>query len=82
MKLPRDLSGRDLVQALVRHWGYQQVNQVGSHIILQTDEPTHHRLSVPDHKALRVGTLNAIVRSVAEAKRSTRDEVTHSLSGR
>jgi hypothetical protein len=30
MKLPRDLYGRELAAALCRHWGYQQVNQVGS----------------------------------------------------
>ena len=40
MKLPRDVSGRDLVKVLVRDWGYRQVHQVGSHIILQTDTPS------------------------------------------
>lgn len=39
MKLPCDISGRELVKALCRHWSYQQVHQVGSHIILQTDSP-------------------------------------------
>jgi predicted RNA binding protein YcfA (HicA-like mRNA interferase family) len=47
VKLPRDLSGRDLAKALVQHWGYRQVNQVGSHIVLQTDTPVAHRISVP-----------------------------------
>jgi hypothetical protein len=42
---------------------------------LQTDDPIHHRLSVPDHDPLRVGTLNAILRAVAQAKNVTRDEV-------
>jgi hypothetical protein len=56
VKLPRDLSGRTLVAVLVRDWGYRQVNQV-SHIILQTDAPVHHRLAIPDHSRLRVGTL-------------------------
>lgn len=36
MKLPRDLYGRDLVQVLCNRWAYAKVNQVGSHIILQT----------------------------------------------
>lgn len=30
MKLPRDLCGRDLAATLCRHWGYRQVNQVGT----------------------------------------------------
>jgi len=59
--------------------GYRQVNQVGSHIILQTEEPVHHRQSVPDHSQLRIGTLNAILRSVAQAKRVTREAILESF---
>jgi hypothetical protein len=30
MKIPRDLSGHDLVQALCRNWGYRIIHQEGS----------------------------------------------------
>ena len=79
MKLPRDVSGRDLVKALCRDWGYRQVHQVGSHIILQTDAPQSHRISIPDHSPLRLGTFNAILRAVAQAKQVGKDEVLRSL---
>ena len=79
MKLPRDVTGKALVAALVRHWGYRQVNQVGSHIILQTDTPSPHRLSVPDHNPLRIGTLNAILRAVAKTKAVSREDIIASL---
>lgn len=79
MKLPRDLHGRDLAAVLCRQWGYQQVNQVGSHIILQTEPPTHQRLAIPDHKPLRIGTLNAVLRAVAATKQTTREAVLASL---
>lgn len=75
MKLPRDLPGRELARVLCTRWGYQKVHQVGSHIILQTELPKHHRLSVPDHKPLRVGTLNAILREVAAAKGVGREDI-------
>lgn len=75
MKLPRDLSGQSLVKHLVKHWGYQQVHQVGSHIILQTQVPSSHRIAVPAHNPLRVGTLNAILASVAAHKNVTKDEI-------
>ncbi|MEI6194053.1 MAG: type II toxin-antitoxin system HicA family toxin [Verrucomicrobiota bacterium] len=68
MKIPRDLSGAQLVKGLCRDWAYRVVHQEGSHIILQTDAPTPHRLSVPNHNPLRVGTLNSIVRAVAAHK--------------
>jgi len=79
LKVPRDLQGRDLAEALCRHWGYRRVHQVGSHIILQTDDPGHHRLSVPDHKPLRIGTLSAILRDVAAAKHVAREDILASL---
>jgi predicted RNA binding protein YcfA (HicA-like mRNA interferase family) len=79
VKIPRDLYGRDLAAVLCRRWDYKQVNQVGSHIILQTEVPGHHRLSVPDHKPLRLGTLNAILRSVAAAKGVSREDLLASL---
>lgn len=75
MKLPRDLRGRDLAQVLCSRWGYAKVNQVGSHVILQTETPGHHRLSVPDHQPLRLGTLNAILREVAKAKGISREDI-------
>lgn len=75
MKLPRDLSGQSLVKHLAKHWGYRQVHQVGSHIILQTQEPSPHRIAVPAHSPLRIGTLSSIVAAVAAHKSVTRDEV-------
>ena len=39
MKLPRDLSGSELVKALCKHYGYVRIHQEGSHIILQAERP-------------------------------------------
>jgi predicted RNA binding protein YcfA (HicA-like mRNA interferase family) len=75
MKLPRDLSGDELIALLCKHWGYARVNQVGSHVILQTLEPSPHRIAVPAHKFLRVGTLNAILASVAAHKNVAKDAI-------
>jgi len=79
MKLPRDVSGRDLAAALCRHWGYEEVHQAGSHIILQTERPTPHRVAIPAHKALRIGTLNGILRDVADHKGVGRHAILDSL---
>jgi len=79
MELPRDLSGVDLVKALCSHWAYVQVHQTGSHIILDTEYPSHHRLAVPAHKSLRIGTLNNILRAVAAHKGVTRADILSTL---
>jgi hypothetical protein len=39
MKLPPDLSGRELADALCRHWTDRDVHHSGSHIILDTEQP-------------------------------------------
>ena len=75
MKLPRDLSGVDLIRVLCKHYGYRRVHQEGSHVILETDSPRQHRLSVPNHDPLRIGTLNAILRAVAEVQGVEKEEI-------
>jgi predicted RNA binding protein YcfA (HicA-like mRNA interferase family) len=79
MKIPRDLSGAQLVKYLCRDWGYRVVHQEGSHIILQTDLPIHQRLSVPNHNPLRVGTLNSIIRAVSTHKGVDRQRLLDTL---
>jgi predicted RNA binding protein YcfA (HicA-like mRNA interferase family) len=59
MKLPTDLSGRELVRVLLRA-GFVVNRQKGSHIILRRDEP-FARVVVPDHKRIRPGTLRQIL---------------------
>ena len=51
----------------------------GSHIILQTEIPSYQRLSVPAHKTLRIGTLNAILNLVAEHKGVSRETLLDSI---
>lgn len=79
MKVPRDLSGTELVRCLCKRWGYRRVHQAGSHVILDTDEPSPHRISVPAHKTLRLGTLRSILRDVARHKNVNRDDILASL---
>jgi predicted RNA binding protein YcfA (HicA-like mRNA interferase family) len=79
MKLPRDLSGESLIKHLCKHWGYQRVHQVGSHVILQAHEPVAHRIAVPEHSALRIGTLNAILSAVATHKNVAKEEILKGL---
>lgn len=79
MKIPRDLSGQDLVKELCRNWEYHVVHQEGSHVVLETSGPTHQRIVVPAHHHLRIGTLSAILRSVARHKGVKREDILRSL---
>lgn len=81
MKLPRDLSGGQLIGRLQRRFGYRKVHQEGSHIVLQVEAPRRHRVTVPDHKVLRLGTLNVILRAVAQAHGLRKEELAERLLG-
>jgi len=59
--------------------GYSVVHQVGSHIILQTEDPSHQRLPVPAHEFLRIGTLNSILRLVATHKGVGKEDILENL---
>jgi hypothetical protein len=75
MKTPRDVSDVSLADLLCRKWQYSKVHQAGSHIILETSEPTHHRIAIPNHHPLRLGTLSSILPSVARHKAVERDAI-------
>jgi len=64
VRLPRDLSGRDLVRAL-RGYGYAVTRETGSHMRLTTQQGGEHHVTIPDHASLRVGTLASILGEVA-----------------
>ncbi len=74
MKLPRDLSGQDLVKAL-RRLGYEVSHQTGSHIRLTTQEQGEHHITIPAHNPLKIGTLNAILKNVANHLKLEREEL-------
>jgi predicted RNA binding protein YcfA (HicA-like mRNA interferase family) len=58
----RILSGREVCRMLAQH-GYEEIRQRGSHIIMQKKtEDSTITIPVPNHKALRTGTLMSIIR--------------------
>ncbi len=64
MRLPRNVSGRDLAKALERY-GYAVDRQVGSHIRLTTQQNGEHHVTIPDHNPMRIGTLSQVIGDVA-----------------
>lgn len=80
MRIPRDLSGRELAR-LLQAYGYVVTRQTGSHMRLTTTQEGEHHLTVPDHKNLRVGTLVAILGEVATHFGLEREAVIRGLFG-
>ena len=80
MRLPRDLTGGQLIRALGQ-LGYSPTRQTGSHVRLTCELPAQHHITVPLHDPLRIGTLAAILSAVAESRGLTRDELQQHLFG-
>ncbi|HEX9785894.1 MAG TPA: N-6 DNA methylase, partial [Opitutaceae bacterium] len=57
MKLPRDVSGAQLINAL-RRLGYQQDRQRGSHVRVTRQRDGEDHEAIPNHNAIKVGTLD------------------------
>lgn len=74
MKLPRNVSGYELVKGLQRV-GYHFARQTGDHVRLTTSVNGEHHVTVPLHNPLKVGTLAAILAAVAAQLRKDKDEL-------
>ena len=65
MKIPRDISGKDLSGKL-ENFGYKITRQSGSHMRLTTQQKKTHHITIPNHDSLRIGTISAILTDVSE----------------
>ena len=82
MKLPRDIGGQELGR-LLRRYGYEITRKTGSHLRLtSTTKGTEHHITIPAHKQLRVGTLNAILTDVASYLEMDRQTLVEELFGK
>ncbi len=66
-KLPI-LSGQEVCKILSRH-NFVEVRQRGSHIVMQKRTPEGTiTIPVPNHKEIRIGTLQSIIRQSGVSK--------------
>ena len=78
MKRPRDLSASDLVLRL-KPFGYRVTRQVGSHLRLTTDQNGQHHITVPAHRRLTIGKINAVVWELVRHFGQPRGEIARRL---
>jgi predicted RNA binding protein YcfA (HicA-like mRNA interferase family) len=77
-RLPRDIDGNELAKALGK-LGYRIVRQSGDHMRLTTYRNGAHHITIPDHRPLKTGTLQAILREVGRHHGLARDELLRQL---
>jgi len=80
MRIPKDLSGQDLIRYL-KPYGYIITRQSGSHIRLTTDQQGQHHITIPNHDPLKIGTLSAILTDIAIHFNKSKDQLVKELFG-
>lgn len=80
MKIPRDLSGADLIKYL-KPYGYVVTRQSGSHVRLTTEKNGQHHITIPNHDPLKIGTLSSIINEIASHLNMSRDQILNELFG-
>ena len=79
MKIPRDLSGDELIRKLQKI-GYVIVRQKGSHIRLSKKyNEGEHPITIPNHNPIKIGTLNNILTDLAEKMKISKSELVEQL---
>ena len=80
MRRPRDVSGKELAK-LLRPLGYRVTRQVGSHMRLTTEQKGQHHITVPAHKRLTIGKINAALWEISRHFSMPRKELMSMLFG-
>ncbi|CAN5578363.1 hypothetical protein BH09BAC4_BH09BAC4_24990 [soil metagenome] len=78
MKIPRNLTGLELIK-LLKPFGYEAVRQTGSHIRIQTMQNGQHYETIPRHDPIKIGTLNNILKNIAEHVDLSKEELAKQL---
>ena len=78
MRLPRDLTGKKFAK-IVEVLGYRIERQTGSHIRLTTSKNGEHHITITNHSPIKIGTLNAILKDIANHFETTRDNLIDQL---
>jgi predicted RNA binding protein YcfA (HicA-like mRNA interferase family) len=81
MKLPRDVSGRDLIKSLQKSH-YEITRQKGSHVRMTCrNSKGEHHLTIPDHDTLKIGTLSSILQDISNFQGLSKEEIINILFG-
>lgn len=78
-RLPRDISGKILAK-LLKKYKYEKVREIGSHIRLVSKfNDYEHKITIPDHKSIKIGTLNNILDDISNYLKISKSELVKEL---
>lgn len=66
---------------MLKPFGYTVTRQLGSHMRLTTEERGQHHITVPAHKQLTIGKINAVLWELSRHFRLPRETILKELFG-
>lgn len=66
--------GTELIK-LLKPFGYEVARQTGSHIRIQTMQHGQHHETIPRHDPIKIGTLNNILKNIADHFDLTKEQL-------
>ncbi len=78
-RIPRDVSAKLLINKL-QLYNYEVVRKKGSHVRLKSElmGKTHY-ITIPDKIAIKVGTLNSILKDISTYLKISKEELIYNL---
>jgi predicted RNA binding protein YcfA (HicA-like mRNA interferase family) len=80
MKIPRNISGKQLSK-LLKRFDFEITRQSGSHMRLSTYIRGEFHITIPNHKSLKIGTLNNILSEIANYLEIEKEQLIKELFG-
>lgn len=78
-KIPRDVSCKPLVK-LLKKYGYEIVRQTASHVRLSSNlKGSTHHITIPYHSSIKIGSLNKILKEIAEYLKTDKESLVNEL---
>ena len=78
-RIPRDISGKELAK-LRRKYDYKIERRGGSHIrLVSHSKGFEHKIIIPDHESIKIGTLNNILNDLADYLKMTKEKLIEEL---
>ena len=78
MKIPKDLNAREFIKILEK-LDYYPTRQTGSHIRLSNNFDPQHHITIPNHRPLKIGTLNSILKELSQVRSVDKSEIIKQL---
>ena len=78
-RIPRDISGKEFAK-LLKKYDFEVERERESHIRLASNfKGFEHKITIPDHESIKVGTLNNILNDLADYLKMTKEKLIEEL---